>query len=183
MFASKAARVRTRRSRSLVLGPVLLPAFAVLVLLASPAGAELDARATERMSGEQDIGKGHGSLEDRIRSVLNDGEDRFTWLSAEAKSELATDDGSSIAAKIHSLHEFEAPTMIDVQLVGFEGEGNGGIEYVKGVDGGEGRREGVRGPVSRLCTCSGESVQLGHDVVTCICARAIPERASRRAYV
>ena len=136
MFASKAtARPRSSRSRSLVL--VLLPAVLVLALLASPAGAELDARARERMSGEQDIGKGHGSLEDRIRSVLNDGEDRFTWLSAEAKSELATDDGSSIAAKIHSLHEFEAPTMIDVQLVGFEGEGNGGIEYVK-----KGRMEG-----------------------------------------
>ena len=124
------------------------------------------------MSGEQDIGKGHGSLEDRIRSVLNDGEDRFTWLSAEAKSELATDDGSSIAAKIHSLHEFEAPTMIDVQLVGFEGEGNGGIEYVKGEEEG---REGCVALFRACGACSGESVQLWHDVVTCICARAIPE--------
>ena len=70
----------------------------------------------------------HFSMEEQLRRVLVDGEDRFNWLTPEAHARLKTDDGTSISQKIAELHDFDAPTMVDVQLVGFEGDGNGEVE-------------------------------------------------------
>ena len=82
----------------------------LVTMLVVVASAQIPLLKEPRMMTEMDI-------TEQLRRVLVDGEDRFLWLTEEAKRELSSDDGSTARQKINMLHDFDAPPMVDVQLV------------------------------------------------------------------